>query len=471
MQVKTASRDGLVKQCPCDDAKWPKCPHPWHYTKQVNGRRYSKSLKSWLRTRGDMRPYATLGDAEKVAVDMIKAIYAGTFDAPARPSAASTSGAPTFDAWADKVGAAITAREIVSAPDEVGRLAKLAAVDVPDVGRFGALALDAITSDHVECVYAAVTRGLANGTRRKYRRLLRRAFRMAVTKRAIVASPITDDTAMPAGLGAMRSRRVSVDVEANLVQAANEGGRHGDAVRLGAMIVAAIETGARRGELLAIQWRDVEPARYRILIRAVEAGGRKTGKARYVPLTARLVPVLDGIRTSPTGEPFDDECYVFGDTIGGRVKSIKKAWHTAVLRAHNVEPKWTGHGGDLDKATRAKLQKIDLHFHDLRHEAALRWNERGLHDNQIAKLLGHVDLKQLRVYLGIDSDDALDAVAALDALAALDAGEADAPTPAPVTRAAKSPARAERQNSDARSAVKVQYSRVVVFQKSARKAG
>jgi integrase len=48
------------------------------------------------------------------------------------------------------------------------------------------------------------------------------------------------------------------------------------------LIIAAIETGCRRGELLARQWTDVHLDRRVILVRAVEDGARKTGRARAV---------------------------------------------------------------------------------------------------------------------------------------------------------------------------------------------
>src|SRR4030095_9295583 len=80
-------------------------------------------------------------------------------------------------------------------------------------------------------------------------------------------------------------------------------------------------------------------------------------------------------------------------------------WMTAVLRAHNVQPAWTGTALKADVLVR--FQAIDLHFHDLRHECALRWLEQGYRLPTIAKLLGHKNLDMLRVYLGIEQEDAL----------------------------------------------------------------
>jgi hypothetical protein len=65
-----------------------------------------------------------------------------------------------------------------------------------------------------------------------------------------------------------------------------------------------------------------------------------------------------GARTS--AEPEANEA-------GGRIKNVKTAWETAVLRAHDVTPGRTR--GKLSAENRAKLAEIDLNFHDLRHEA------------------------------------------------------------------------------------------------------
>lgn len=48
-----------------------------------------------------------------------------------------------------------------------------------------------------------------------------------------------------------------------------------------------------------------------------------------------------------------------------------------VLKAHSHTPKYTG-TANLTAASRAALDAIDLHFHDLRREAGSRWLEGGV---------------------------------------------------------------------------------------------
>ena len=68
-----------------------------------------------------------------------------------------------------------------------------------------------------------------------------------------------------------------------------------------------------------------------------------------------------------------------------------------MLKAHDQEPEWTG--GKLSPASRERLQAIDLHFHDLRHEAGCRWLEAGWPIHHVQEMLGHANLSQTDTYL------------------------------------------------------------------------
>jgi integrase len=127
-----------------------------------------------------------------------------------------------------------------------------------------------------------------------------------------------------------------------------------------------------------------------IYVRAEEVGASKSGHARLVPIVDRLVEELDTLRRrgTPAGDAWPRTAYVFGDAIGGQVRNVKKAWLTAVLVAHGKTPAWSR--GALAQASLNDLDVIDLNFHDLRHEAASRWNDSGVVGlAQIQELLGH----------------------------------------------------------------------------------
>jgi integrase len=250
-----------------------------------------------------------------------------------------------------------------------------------------------ITEDELETFYAGlVAGGRAASTRNHYVQLLKAAFRWATKKGYLSRSPISEDSALVCSKPAKRSRRVSPDEEAALLRAAQAIKR--SSVWLYGLIVAAIETGCRLGELLALQWRDVDVDHRELRIRSETAKDEET---RRLPISMRLAPVLEMAKTDPAGQTYPATAYVFG-SFGRRVTNVSKAWKTCVLRAHGHEPVWAS-GGKLAEASRAALRAIDLHFHDLRHEAGSRWPEGGWGIHQIKEMLGHSNLTQTDTYL------------------------------------------------------------------------
>ena len=143
-----------------------------------------------------------------------------------------------------------------------------------------------------------------------------------------------------------------------------------------AIIVALLDTACRVGEILSTQWRDVNLERRELTIQAAKA---KTRTGRIVPISFRLLAVLEMRRTDPAGQPFPPEAYVFGNAVGGRVKSVQDAWRRA----------------------RAKAGLGNLQLRDLRHEAGSRFDEAGMPTNYVSKILGHTNLTTTSRYLNI----------------------------------------------------------------------
>jgi hypothetical protein len=77
-----------------------------------------------------------------------------------------------------------------------------------------------------------------------------------------------------------------------------------------------------------------------------------------------------------TGKPHEPLAFVFGNGAGKQIASPKKAWEVCVLKAHDIQPEWVRPGNKLSAACRERLAAINLHWHDLRHEAGSRWGLR-----------------------------------------------------------------------------------------------
>jgi len=137
--------------------------------------------------------------------------------------------------------------------------------------------------------------------------------------------------------------------------------------RLWALTLLALKTGARRGELLALTWRDVD------LDKGIATLGKtKNGDRRTLVLLPDVVEALTPFKSS------DPTRYVFG-SVRSKYQSptsIDSAWRDAVARA--------------------KIRNFK--FHDLRHCCASYMAQAGIPLNVIAEVLGHRKLDMTKRY-------------------------------------------------------------------------
>jgi len=126
------------------------------------------------------------------------------------------------------------------------------------------------------------------------------------------------------------------------------------------LVILAIETAMRRGELLSMTWDNVFLSeRYVTLL------DTKNGEDRDVPLSKRAFQTLSALPREPTR-------YVFPISE----ESVKKAFSRAVQRA-GIK---------------------NLRFHDLRHEATTRISEKLDNVLELSAVTGHKTLSMLKRY-------------------------------------------------------------------------
>jgi len=133
------------------------------------------------------------------------------------------------------------------------------------------------------------------------------------------------------------------------------------------LVIVAIETGMRRGELLSLKWENVHLSRS-----YVHLPDTKNGNARDVPLSALAKETLAEL-------PRD----ISGCIFPIHFEALKSLWNR-ICR---------------------KLDIKDLRFHDLRHEATSRFFERGLNVIEVATITGHKDTKMLSRYTHLRAED------------------------------------------------------------------
>ena len=96
------------------------------------------------------------------------------------------------------------------------------------------------------------------------------------------------------------------------------------------------------------------------------------------------------------------EAYVFGSTQGAYQPTIQTAWETLKLLANGIEPRPDKEGAAWN---REQLQRIDLRWHDLRHEGACRLLADGVDIRGIQLMLGHASMQQTQRYLNVTDEE------------------------------------------------------------------
>lgn len=186
-----------------------------------------------------------------------------------------------------------------------------------------------------------------------------------------------------------RETILTTSEEKTLLEAcATEKRRH-----LRALVIAALDTGARQGELLTLRWPDIGFDEG--VIKNVTSYKGKTVHRREVPLTARLKAALLDLREKRSSATF--RC------SGKTGKKPDKSLVFSVTS--NVQRSWTAARKD------AKLQHI--RFHDLRHTAATRLAQK-MQLALVGQVLGHSDPKTTHRYVNITREIINQAAGILD---------------------------------------------------------
>lgn len=189
--------------------------------------------------------------------------------------------------------------------------------------------------------------------------------------------------------GREREVYLSADESRALIEACS------DSIR--PVVLAAIHTGMRRGELLALRWRDVDLDRKAII---VAAETEKAGRGRTVPMTDALASVLRGLKGARTRPALDGSDPVFTIADGSPVlpDALRFGFDQAVRRtaARLVPAVQTDDDRRRAEAWLGKRDKVS--FHALRHTAASLMVAAGVPIFDVAKILGHASIRMTMRY-------------------------------------------------------------------------
>ena len=236
--------------------------------------------------------------------------------------------------------------------------------------RIGGVRLSNVGPQHVQALMAEMERGGASPRVRQLTLgLLRNALSRAVKWNLVARNPclVVDRPRVP-----RHEARVLTQEQVRVLFDAASGDR------LEALYVLAVATGLRQGELLGLQWGDIDFGRRSLTVRRqlIECGAPpelselKTPRSRRrVDLPALAVEALSEHRRRLGALPHPVNL-VFTDTLGGPIRKSN-------LLRRSFRP----------LLERAGLPRI--RFHDLRHTSATLLLAAGVHPKVVQERLGH----------------------------------------------------------------------------------
>jgi integrase len=170
---------------------------------------------------------------------------------------------------------------------------------------------------------------------------------------------------------------------------------------LATVVILALHTGMRKGEILGLEWERVDLSTARITIHQT-----KSGKPRGVPIGRAVYDALIALQPDPERR----HGRLFPNGNDRRGSQIRTAFELALTRA--------GIAG--------------FRFHDLRHTAASHLVMRGASLQDVKEVLGHADLRMTLRYAHLSPAHLRGAVERLEGLGSAVPTPTSAPTDVPV---------------------------------------
>lgn len=153
---------------------------------------------------------------------------------------------------------------------------------------------------------------------------------------------------------------------------------------LAPLVLLAMNTGLRRGELLGLDWGCVDIERRQLKVAAATA---KSSKDRHIPLNAEALGALQRLKKHSAGTG-----HVFRNADNEKLSHFRRSWASLMETA--------------------KLD--DFHFHDCRHHFASRLAMAGVDLYAVKELLGHSDFAMTQRYAHLSEEHKAAAVAKLE---------------------------------------------------------
>ena len=212
-----------------------------------------------------------------------------------------------------------------------------------------------ITKDDIKLGLRELPKSLSNSTINKYKKAISVVLNFAIREYDLSDNPTRHIRSLPEKKG--RTRYLSDNERKRLFKAC----RGSKWNKLYLLVLMAITTGARRGELLSLRWNSLDIDKQTAYVLT-----SKNGEPKVLPLTQSVIKELQRFN-------LNDDSLIFASEIKpNKPYFFYKQW----------------------KRVRDEAELVDFRFHDLRHTTASYLAQNGATLLEIADVLGH---KQIEV--------------------------------------------------------------------------
>jgi integrase len=218
-----------------------------------------------------------------------------------------------------------------------------------------------------------------NNTVRLDLALLGHMFTIAIKEWGVglPANPVMNIRRPAPGPG--RNRRLAPQEEKKLLEAVDAYSNP----MMSWIVRIALETGMRFSEIVTLRRMQVDLNR-----RIVRLLHTKNTQPRTVPMSSAATELFRAALNNPV-RPIDTDLIFFGEPgrDGKRRPYAPNRMWQKIKRDHGL---------------------VDLHFHDLRHEAVSRFVEAGFSDQEVSAISGHKSMQMLKRYTHLRAEDLVD---------------------------------------------------------------
>jgi integrase len=317
----------------------------WHYAFCIRGVRY----------RGAIPEARTKFQAEKAETKLRQEVYDGRFGRPTGEKDFGMFVEEVYKPWARENKRSFDNNEKYKLP----MICESKSLKGKTFAQISPLLIEKYKKERRESKLKDETTRRPSTINRELQ-ILSRIFSLAIRYGVTVKNPCTEVSLLPENN--KRVRYLFDDEEHRLLSVLT-----GPRGHLLPLVILAIGTGMRRGDLFNLTWERIDFQRGLIYV-----PNSKTGRNYSVPMNEDVKAILQQIRTVTRGGGY---VFINPDTAMPYT-DIKKAFATA-----------------------CRLAGIDnLHWHDLRHTFGTRLAEAGFSEATIADLMGHSDPQTTRRY-------------------------------------------------------------------------